>query len=891
MTAKHNDTTIRKNLRYWKYIKRILLSIFIFFLLLIGSAVVIVYFYQDSIKKFIVDQINKQLTTEIQVKEVEISVFQKFPNISLTFTDVSAKDAIKSPNKGNLLKADYIYLQFSIWDLYSKNYRIRKIEVKNAFINLIVFKDGSDNYHFWKVDTTSNESFSFDLQKLLFNNVAIRYKDFSANQDYSCIAKDIAIKGKFGSDQYTMYANGDLFVNYVNVSGINYFPLKSSTINLVLNVNQNTGTCTFTEGSINIGPPAGGLKFDVAGNVVYGEKQESIDLTVKGAELKLQSFINEIPVEYKKYFDDYKGKGEFYFQAGIKGSIAGNNIPVIKVDFGIKDGQFIQKKSDISLENVSFTGEFTNGNEKTINSSILKIKDFRSKLKSGTFKGDLIIKNFAQPELDLVMDMKMDIKDLQEFLKVDTISSVTGNMEMKVSFKGKVNSSGSFTTKDFINSKTSGTLKIINVDFAFKNDTKKCTGINGEFQFSNNDLIVDKLSGKVLSSDFSLKGYFRNLLSYLFLKDQKLLIDADLTSVNIDLDELLENKTTSTPVGMDSHDTTYKLSFSDKLDLKLNINIGKLDFKKFNATGISGKVRMKNKQLLINPLTFSSMDGETEGLVMIDGSQKEKLLISCDAKIKNVNITKLFYEFGNFGQNSMKDENLKGIVTSDVQFASIWSNDLKPDQDKIYAKADIKIEEGELLNYAPMKGLSKFLKINDLSDVKFTTLHNQIEIKNKTIYFPAMEIKSSAIDIIASGEHTFNNVINYKIKIRLSDLLAKKAKKAKPENEEFGVVEDDGLGKTSLFILVTGTVDNPVYKYDAKGVKEKIVVSFIKEKQTLKTILNEEFGWFKKDSTIVNKTKEQKNIIKPKNKEKEGLKKQEEGKFIIEWDEENKKEK
>ncbi|MFA4852702.1 MAG: AsmA-like C-terminal region-containing protein, partial [Bacteroidales bacterium] len=314
--------------------------------------------------------------------------------------------------------------------------------------------------------------------------------------------------------------------------------------------------------------------------------------------------------------------------------------------------------------------------------------------------------------------------------------------------------------------------------------------------------------------------------------------------------------------------------------------IGKLDFKKFNATGISGKVRMKNKQLLINPLTFSSMDGETEGLVMIDGSQKEKLLISCDAKIKNVNITKLFYEFGNFGQNSMKDENLKGIVTSDVQFAGVWSNDLKPDQDKIYAKADIKIEEGELLNYAPMKGLSKFLKISDLSDVKFTTLHNQIEIKNRTIHIPAMEIKSSAIDIVASGEHTFDNEINYRLRILLSELLAQKAKKAKKENEEFGVVEDDGLGKTTLYILVTGTVDNPIYKYDAKGIKAKIAVNFIKEKQTLKTILNEEFGWFKKDSTVVNKTNEQKNKVKPKNKEKEDLKKQEEGKFIIEWDDE-----
>src|ERR1035437_1661289 len=176
-----NGTIIKpqkRKLKVWKYIKRILLSILIFFMLLIGSAFVIVFFYQDSIKKYIVDQINKQLVTEIKVKEVELSLFQKFPYVSLTFTDVTAKDAIKSANKGELLRAENVFLEFNIWDLFYKNYRIRKIEMKNAFVNLMVYQDGSDNYHFWKVDTVPNKSFSFDLQKVALDNVSIRYKNF-----------------------------------------------------------------------------------------------------------------------------------------------------------------------------------------------------------------------------------------------------------------------------------------------------------------------------------------------------------------------------------------------------------------------------------------------------------------------------------------------------------------------------------------------------------------------------------------------------------------------------------------------------------------------------------------------------------------------------------------
>ena len=94
------------------------------------------------------------------------------------------------------------------------------------------------------------------------------------------------------------------------------------------------------------------------------------------------------------------------------------------------------------------------------------------------------------------------------------------------------------------------------------------------------------------------------------------------------------------------------------------------------------------------------------------------------------------------------------------------------------------------------------------------------------------------------------------------------------ENKEFGVVEDDKEGKTSLFISMTGTVDDPIIKYDKQGAKQNLKENIVQEKQTLRQILREEFGLFKKD-TVVNKKE------KPK----------EEGKFIIKWEDEEKKSK
>ena len=64
-------------------------------------------------------------------------------------------------------------------------------------------------------------------------------------------------------------------------------------------------------------------------------------------------------------------------------------------------------------------------------------------------------------------------------------------------------------------------------------------------------------------------------------------------------------------------------------------------------------------------------------------------------------------------------------------------------------------------------------------------------------------------------------------------------------------MENDAENRRSVFILMSGPIDNPAIKYDRKGAKEKIKEDIKQEKQNLKQILREEFGFFKKDSVKV----------------------------------------
>ena len=367
------------------------------------------------------------------------------------------------------------------------------------------------------------------------------------------------------------------------------------------------------------------------------------------------------------------------------------------------------------------------------------------------------------------------------------------------------------------------------------------------------------------------KGFCRNIIGYMLKENQDITIEATLNSKNVNLNEILTNK--EVEAEEQKLKKNYKLRFSEHINVNLNSQIEHLEFRKFSATNIRGVIKLNNKKLVLDPITLNTMNGTITTSGLIDGSDSTQLLVTCFSDITKINISTLFESLENFNQKTITDKNIKGIATAKVQFAAVLSPELKMDMKKLYAGVDMTIENGELNNVESMKSLSRFIELKDLENVRFSTLKNQIEIKNQIITIPKMEVKSTALNITASGTHTFNNEINYKVKLSLNELLAKKAKQAKKQNDEFGEVADDGLGRTNIFLSMTGTVDNPIIKYDSKGAIQNIKQDLKVEKQTLKSILHEEFGLFKKDSTLNNKTPKTDN-----------------SKFIIKWDEDDKKE-
>jgi hypothetical protein len=852
-----------KSFRFLRFLKRAFLFFTFSLLLLSAGAFVIGYFYQDEVKEYVIAELNKQLNTEIIVdgKDIDFTVLQNFPYASVDFKNVKAMEAIQQKNKDTLFSAGEISFQFNVLDVFKKNYRVKKIEISTVNLNLRIDENGNDNYHFWKSSRdTSNTSFAFSLEDIYLNDIRVSFKNQKSKQNIDFSIKNSRLSGKFSDEKYALETTADLFVTFIKTENVNYLNKKNVHAELSLTVDNSMPSYKIKNGKIKIEE----LLFEVFGSVINNGSEPIVNFGLKGKDMDVKSVLSLVPNKYKGKINDYESDGVFYFDALIQGVVSEKQMPQVTADFGISNAEITQVKDDIRLHNVNLKGHYFSGNKNANETSLLTLIPFSASIDQGKIEGELTLRDLANPSFSGKVKADMNLENLQKFMKIDTIESVNGSLMVDVLFSGE---GRNVSSGNYENVNTSGDLKISNVNFKLKNYTLGFNGFNGDFKFDNNDLAVNAFSGNIASSDFELKGFFRNIIGFLIKENQNITVDATLTSKNIDLNELLANKESDATSG-----NKYKLKFSDLVDVNLNSEIEHLVFRKFDATNIKGLIKLKDKKMVVDPVVLSTMNGKITTSGLIDGRDSTRVLITCFSDIDRINITKMFEQFENFGQTAVTHKNLKGVATAKIQFASVLDSELKMDLDKLYAGVDMTIENGELNNVEAMKSLSRFIELKDLENIRFSTLKNQIEVKNQVISIPRMEVKSNAISIVASGMHTFNNVINYKFKLSLNELLSKKAKQAKKENDEFGEVADDGLGRTNIFLSMTGTIDNPVIKYDSKSAIQNVKQDLKVEKQTLKVILKEEFGLFKKDSSLNKKT----------------LK--EDPKFIIKWDEADKKE-
>lgn len=868
-------------------IKSIVIGLILGLVFLLLLTVTISYFYEDQVSQFLIEELNEYILAEVEVEDMNFSLLKKFPNASLEFKNVLAHSKkgfyhqIQGFNADTLFFAKSIYVQINLIDLLSKNYKINSIHFDQGKINLFIDHLGDANYIFWNKKTNSEETeFKLELNEVKITRSELLFCNDATKFIVKSKLNKVDFEGDFSNQNYIMKIKSDLFINQLNIENSDYILNKKAKANLELDIINKL--VSIKNGDLNLD----NLKFNINGNIENSENRK-IDLLISGKNLNLKKFINNLPPKIRAQFPNIVGqKGEATLSLNISGENTKTNRSHIDAMFLLNDIQLFDMEREIRLSNVYIDGEFTNGSQNASQTSKLTFKSFNANIESNSFSGKFEVSNFKNPQIKVDLLSEIYFDEIKEIFQIDTLELFKGTAEAQLKYNGSYNEFRTFSFRDLFTKDYSVNLKINNGELKVKNSPVELTEISGNIEL-NKTLYTDSLYFKVQNSDFLIRGRVSKLFEYFDEKDI-FNINASVYSRKLKMDELALLFKSNNDQSSESY------NFPEKIALQLRLNIENFEAGKFFATDIKGNLNYKPKMFSLHEISFNSMNGNIKAGGVIIQKLDQNFVVKTQSKLTNINMNKLFYSFNNFGQTFISSQNLEGNLTGDVFFSSEWSNKIIMDKKTVRSESDIIITNGELNNFEPMLGLSRFIDIDELKKVKFSTLKNKITINNEIVYIPQMDIESSAINLTASGIHKFSNEYEYHVKILLSDLLSGKMKKSNRKKQANENIEEDDEGKLTLFFLIAGENDKSSVKYDRKAARNERKSNMKSDRKELKQILNEEFGWYKSDSSIHSKVNDINNQHKfelefeeTKPEINKNVKKEPNQKFNIEWEEDS----
>ena len=820
-----------------KWIRWGLSSLAAVVLIILASGFVVTYFFQEEIKGYVLAEINKNLNSELKIgPKVQVSFLKKFPYTSVKLEDVYLLEVNGKTKSDTLFSFDDVFLQFNLIDVIRENYTIRTIQAEDGKAFVKIDQSGKGNFDIFKKLEKSSTLFSIKLDDVYIKNLQFSYSDKSANLEISGLANEMSLSGQFANNKYNLDFLLKAILWKVNHKGSRILSTKRIRLEGLAKVDNSKKEYQFEDARIKIAD----LAMFVNGKVVDKGEQSFLDLNFRGKDLNIGSILSLVPESFTRKFHTFKSTGIFYFTGNISGLLGKGIFPSMEGSFGIKNGELITDNTKVPVRQVNLTGYYSNGRLKTSESSRIEIKNFHAEIGKGFVNGRFYAENFSKPSLKISVQATVELDLIHRFMPTDTLIALDGLLKLDMDFKTRLAKPWSIELTDFKNALTSGSLLIKDVNFSLKNNPNDFKDFDGEFYFKGNQLNIKSFSGFISKSDFTLNGYFRNVLPYFFLEGTDFYMNATLTSDRLDVDELLERLPVNKPT-----DTLLALNLPKNAELLLLLDVEQVKFRKFIASNLAGNMMLSNRILTLNGLNMEVLGGEMSLSGRINGQRPSLLAIQGTTSIRRIDIGSLFESMDNFGQEYITSKNLKGFGSIAASFSFPMGPKLNIQTDQLVVESNLLLEKGELVNFMPLSKLAGFIRLEELENIQFATLQNHISIKDKKFIIPQMEVNNNVLNLRVEGTHDFENQIDYHVRLQLGELLAKKF--SKNETKEVEEELDEG-GRTSVFVKLTGKANNPTFSYDLGGVKQKLKADLKNEKRNIRNSLRAEFTKAGRDS-------------------------------------------
>jgi hypothetical protein len=799
--------------KIWRWVK---ISSLVF-LSLLSVLVIAAGLMEDKIGEMVVKEVNKQLKTKLIVKEFHLSIIYNLPKAAAVMEDVTLQDALG----GNLVKAKYLALQFSLFSLFKDNITINSVVLRDAVILIKTDANGKANYDILKPSKTNEPNqVSLSIEKARLQNIKFGYIDAPSIQKADVYIKNALVSGKFGSKQFTINSVADLNINHFTDRQQQFLVNKPVhydariAVDLVKNIYQ------FDNLSLNIASNPLLLKGLIQ---PVPHKGTFLNIIAQNKEGSLSNLLQLLPPQYSAYFKDFQSSGNLAFKTTIKGLVSKTQNPDIQADMQFSNGRIASPKIKQPFEKVSFKAHFDS------KKSAFDIQDCKGFFGGNSLTMQLQMVNLRDPSVNFAANGAVPLSMAFGLLNNPKITEGKGMVQFNnLKVVGRAKDMTSLNA--FSQVQASGNLNLDNATLKINGEPIAADGI---LNFNNNVITVQNFNVKGAESDVTFTGTFGNWLPVLLsdsTSNAELNINARLDAERLNIGRLMainkpkpkQNVPKSyyyAAKGLPVPQYRKRFPLLNKMQGHFEMRVKEYTYDKIYGRNFKGDFDMVGNDLLLKGAT-AAMGGSW----LIDGKIELGYRPHLVTKLTtdHIDISEFFRQSNEFYQKNLTSKNVSGRLTSKMVVNGYWDDNLNFEKDKLHILADVNVANGSLTNVDMLKDFATYIKVQDLSQIKFTTLQNYFEVYKQTLYIPNMFIQNNALNLQIAGKHSFSQDIDYNLVVNAGQVLMSRFKKFNPRLDP---QPDQRNGLFNLYYNISGNVYNFKYSSDKESIRAIIAES------------------------------------------------------------------
>lgn len=501
--------------------RKILIGIFSFALLLFSVGISIPYFFKSQVKETLLKEVDKNIDAHFNHQDLSFSIFKKFPLLSVSFKNASliGKTHFKFDT---LIAVKETSVSFNLISIIFKNQlELNSIQLKDPIISAKVLKNGLSNIDIFLKDSsksaTDKPTISIDIQHWSINNGKISYKNDLTNDLLIAEGVEASGKGDLKKDVSDLFLNMNINSLSVQQNGIKYISRKTLNTKMTIGTDLKLQKFTFND-IIKINE----FGFKLSGSVTKLNKGLNLDVNFNVDKTEFRSLLSILPGFHFQDLDKIETKGEFSFNGFVKGDVGVDSlkIPMFQIDFAVDDGMFQFKHLPKAVKDINFHLHAQNS-DGFLENTVAHITNLNFNIGGNPIHGLVELKGLKNLYILADIKAKVNLADLEKMYPLDGIQS-KGNIEADIKINGKYNKETKiFPLVDAYIKYEKGNLKLDSLSLELKSLSGRAEVVNKTGHISDTYIRLDSLTFNVDDKPFKIAGMVKDLsdLEYdLFIK-------------------------------------------------------------------------------------------------------------------------------------------------------------------------------------------------------------------------------------------------------------------------------------------------------------------------------------------------------------------------------------